>query len=45
MKYLAQCALSTGQTRTYTSPFTGTTYTWEGTWGRTRLCAHEREGR
>jgi hypothetical protein len=33
MKYLAQCALSTGQTRTYTSPFTGTTYTWEGNLG------------
>jgi hypothetical protein len=33
MKYLVECAVPVGMTRTYTSPSTGTTYTWNGVLG------------
>ncbi|EPX55330.1 hypothetical protein D187_009325 [Cystobacter fuscus DSM 2262] len=33
MKYLVECAVPAGSTRTYTSPSTGTTYTWNGVLG------------
>jgi hypothetical protein len=33
MKYLVQCAVPAGQTRGYTEPSTGTTYTWTGNLG------------
>ncbi|HEX8438898.1 hypothetical protein [Archangium sp.] len=33
MKYLVQCAVPAGQTRSYTAPSTGTTYTWTGNLG------------
>jgi hypothetical protein len=33
MKYLVECAVPVGMTRTYTSPSTGVTYTWNGVLG------------
>ncbi|QRK07026.1 hypothetical protein JQX13_44390 [Archangium violaceum] len=33
MKYLVQCAVPSGQTRSYTAPDTGITYTWTGNLG------------
>ncbi len=33
MKYVVQCAVPSGQTRTYTSLATGRTYTWKGLFG------------
>ncbi len=33
MSYLVQCAVPSGQTRTYTQPQTGVTYTWTGNLG------------
>ncbi|HEX5746376.1 MAG TPA: hypothetical protein VFZ09_09030 [Archangium sp.] len=33
MSYMVQCAVPSGQTRTYTSPSTGITYTWMGNLG------------
>ena len=33
MSYMVQCAVPSGQTRTYTSPRTGVTYTWQGNLG------------
>ncbi|OJH37336.1 hypothetical protein [Cystobacter ferrugineus] len=33
MKYLVECAVPAGSTRTYTAPSTGTTYTWTGVLG------------
>lgn len=33
MKYVVRCAVASGQTRTFTNPLTGTTYTWTGSLG------------
>ena len=33
MRYVVRCAVRTGESRTYTSPKTGVTYTWEGSLG------------
>ena len=33
MKYLVKCTVAEGETRSYTDPSTGTTYTWQGSLG------------
>jgi hypothetical protein len=33
MQYVVRCAVASGESRTYTSPKTGVTYTWEGSLG------------
>ncbi|MCP3135826.1 hypothetical protein LXT23_00560 [Pyxidicoccus sp. QH1ED-7-1] len=33
MQYVVRCAVAAGQTRTYTNPVTGVTYTWAGSLG------------
>jgi hypothetical protein len=35
MGYIVRCALPSGQSRTWTNPVTGTTYTWQGALGLT----------